>query len=227
MPGVPRGLAEHHLRVNPKVKPVKEHLRRSAVQKRKAIGEEVARLLAAEFIREIYHSEWLANIFMVPKKDDSLRMCIDFKHINRACPKDHFPLPRIDQIVDSTAGCKQLSFLDAYSGYHQIRLYGHDKIKTTFITPFRCFCYVTMPFGLKNAGSMFMRIIQKCLLTQISRNMEAYMDDIVVQSRKGSDLLIDLAETFANLRRFDIKLNPSKCTFGVPCGKLLGFLVSE
>ena len=116
MPGVPRVLAEHRLRVDPKVKPVKEHLRWSAVQKRKSIGEEVARLRADEFIREIYHSEWLANVFMVPKKDDSLRMCIDFKHINRACPKDHFPLLRIDQIVDSTAGCERLSFLDAYSG---------------------------------------------------------------------------------------------------------------
>ena len=118
MPGVPRELAEHRLRVDSKVKHVKEHLRQSAVQKRKAIGEEVARLLAAEFIREIYHSEWLANVVMVPKKDKSLRMCIDFKHINRACPKDHFPLPRIDQIVDSTARCERLSFLDAYSGYH-------------------------------------------------------------------------------------------------------------
>ena len=113
MPSVPRELAENHLRVDPKAKPVKEHLRRSAVQKRKAIGEEVARLLAAEFIREIDHSEWLANVVMVPKKDDSLRMCIDFKNINRAYPKDHFPLPRIDQIVDSTAGCEHLSFLDA------------------------------------------------------------------------------------------------------------------
>ena len=116
MPGVPRGLAEHRLRVDPKVKPVKEHLRWSVVQKRKAIGEEVARLLAAEFIREIYHSEWLANVVMVPKKDKSPRMCIDFKHINRACPKDHFPLPRIDQIVDSTAGCERLSFLDPTPG---------------------------------------------------------------------------------------------------------------
>ena len=82
MPGVPRGLVEHCLRVDPKAKPVKEHLRRSAMEKRKAIGEEVARLLAAEFIREIYHSEWLASVVMVPKKDDSLHMCIDFKHIN-------------------------------------------------------------------------------------------------------------------------------------------------
>ena len=143
MPGVPKGLAEHRLRVDPKFKPVKEHLRRSAVQKRKAIGEEVARLLAAEFIREIYHSEWLANVVMVPKKDKSLRMCIDFKHINRACPKDHFPLPRIDQIVDSTAGCERLSFLDAYSGYHQIRLYGPDEIKT--LSSLHSGAFVTLP----------------------------------------------------------------------------------
>ena len=110
MPGVPRGLAEHRHRVDSKAKPVKEHLRRSAVQKKKAIGEEVARLLAAEFIREIYHSEWLANVVMVPKKDNSLRMCIDFKHINRACPKDHFPLPRINQIVDLTEGARDCLF---------------------------------------------------------------------------------------------------------------------
>ena len=154
-------------------------------------------------------------------------MCIDFKHINRACPKDHFPLPRIDQIVDLTAGCEHLSFLDAYSGYHQIRLYGLDEIKTTFITPFGCFCYITMPFGLKNAGATFMHMIQKFLLTQISRNVEAYMDDIVVKSRKGSNLLSEHDETsFANLRGYDIKLNPSKCTFGVPGGKLLSSLVS-
>ena len=147
MPGVSRGLAEHRLRVDPKAKPVKEHLRRSAMEKRKAIGEEVARLLAAEFIREIYHSEWLTNVVMVPKKDDSLRMCIDFKHINRACPKDHFPLPRIDQIVDSTAGCERLSFLDAYSGYHQIRLYGPDEIKIAFITHSGVFAMLLCPLA--------------------------------------------------------------------------------
>jgi hypothetical protein len=153
MPGVPRELAEDQLRVDPKAKPVKEHLRHSTPEKRKAIGEEIMWLLAAEFTREIYHSEWLANAVLVPKKDKSLRMCIDFNHNNRACPKDHFPLPRIDQIIDSTVGCERLSFLDGYSGYHQIRMYGPDEIKTAFITPFGCFCYTTMPFGLKNAGA--------------------------------------------------------------------------
>ena len=128
-----------------------------------------------------------------------------FRSSSTATPKDQSTNFRVDQIVDSTAGCERLSFLDAYSGYHQIRLYGPDEIKTAFITPFGCFCYITMPFGLKNAGATFMRMIQKCLLTQISRNVEAYMDDIVVKSRKGSDLLTDLAETFANLRRYDIR----------------------
>ena len=106
-------------------------------------------------------------------------------------------------------------------------MYGPDEIKTAFITPFGCFCYITMPFGLKNVGATFMRMIQKCLQEQISRNVEAYMDDIMVKSRNGSDLLADLAETFANLRCYQIKLNPAKCRFRVPSGKLLGFLVSE
>ena len=139
MPGVPRELAKHRLHVDSSARPVRERLLWSAAHKRKAIREEVAKLLAANFIREVHHSEWLANVVMVPKKDKSLRMCIDFKHLNKVCPKDHFPLPRIDQIVDSTAGCERLSFRDAYSGYHQIRLYGPDELKTAFITPIRVF----------------------------------------------------------------------------------------
>lgn len=218
MPRVPRELAEHRLHVDPAARPVRERLRRSAAHKRKAIGEEVAKLLAANFIREVHHSEWLANVVMVPKKDKSLRMCIDFKHLNKVCPKDHFPLPRIDEIFDSTACCERLSFLDAYSGYHQIRLYGPDELKTAFITPFGCFCYITMPFGLKNAGATFMRMIQKCLLDQIGQNVEAYMDDIIVKSRKGSDLLTHLLETFANLRRYDIKSTQPSVHSAFPAG---------
>src|SRR3954468_19953727 len=91
MPGVPRELAEHKLRVDPKARPGKESLRRFSSEKRKAIGQEIARLLAAVFIREIFHSEWLANPIMVPKKDKSWRTCVDFRHINKVCPKDHFP----------------------------------------------------------------------------------------------------------------------------------------
>ena len=112
MPGVPRELAEHHLNVDKSAKPVKQSLRRFHEERRKAIGEEIARLLAAGFIMEVIHPKWLANPVLVLKKNGTWRMCIDFTALNRACPKDHFALPRIDQVIDSTAGCETLCFLD-------------------------------------------------------------------------------------------------------------------
>src|SRR5215213_854123 len=227
MPGVPRELAEHHLHVRPEAKPVKQPLRRFAEERRKAIGEEIARLLAAGFIMEVLHPDWLANPVLVLKKNGSWRMCIDYTSLNKACPKDPFPLPRIDQVIDSTAGCELLSFLDAYSGYHQIPLNPADQIKTSFITPYGAYCYTTMPFGLKNAGATYQRCMQKCLQDQIGRNVHAYVDDVVVKTKEMPTLLDDLRETFTNLRRFRMKLNPAKCTFGVPAGQLLGYLVSQ
>src|SRR4051812_41370558 len=164
---------------------------------------------------------------MVPKKDKSWRTCVDFRHINKVCPKDHFPLHCIDQIVDSTSGCERLCFLNAYSGYHQILLYERDEILTAFITPFGCFCYIMMPFRLKNAGATYQRMMQNCLICQIGRNVEVYVDDIVIKSVEGSSLLADLAETFQSLRAYNIVLNPEKYVFGVPAGKLLGFMVSK
>ena len=134
MPGVPREFAEHHLNVDPKAKPVQQYLRRFNVERRKAIGEEVARLLAARFIVEVLHPKWLANPVLVLKKNGTFRMCIDYTDLNRACPKDPFALPRIDQIIDSVAGCERLCFLDAYSGYHQIKMAVEDQEKTAFIT---------------------------------------------------------------------------------------------
>lgn len=116
-------------------------------------------------------------------------------------------------MIDSTAGCELLSFLDAYSGYHQIKLDPADQMKTAFITPFGAFCYITMTFGLKNAGATFQRCMQKCLLPQLGRNAHVYVDDVVVKTEKRGTLLEDLKETFANLRRFQIKLNPEKCVF--------------
>nr|CAE05102.2 OSJNBa0009K15.22 [Oryza sativa Japonica Group] len=209
MPGVPR-----------------EKVRRQAPERQAFIREEVARLLEAGFIREVIHPEWLANPVVVPKANGKLRMCIDYTDLNKACPKDPYPLPRIDQIVDSTAGCDLLCFLDAYSGYHQIRMAREDEEKTAFITPIGTYCYTTMPFGLKNAGPTFQRTTRISLGSQIGRNVEAYVDDLVVKTRNQETLLSDLAETFESLRTARIKLNPDKCVFGVPAGKLIGFLVS-
>nr|CAE01745.2 OSJNBb0056F09.8 [Oryza sativa Japonica Group] len=226
MPGVPREVIEHHLTVRPGARPVRQKVRRQAPERQAFIREEVARLLEAGFIREVIHPEWLANPVVVPKANGKLRMCIDYTDLNKACPKDPYPLPRIDQIVDSTAGCDLLCFLDAYSGYHQIRMAREDEEKTAFITPIGTYCYTTTPFGLKNAGPTFQRTTRISLGSQIGRNVEAYVDDLVVKTRNQETLLSDLAETFESLHSARIKLNPDKCVFGVPAGKLLGFLVS-
>jgi hypothetical protein len=165
---------------------------------------------------------------MVEKKDNKIyRMCIDFTALNKHCPKDYFLLPRIDQIIDSTAGCECLSFLDAYSGYNQIRLKVEDEDKTVFITPHGVYCYITMPFRLKNIGATYQRCMQACLKEQIGCNIEVYIDDIVIKTVKADSLLNDLRETFANLDIYNIKLNPKKCSFGVPIGQLLGYLISK
>jgi hypothetical protein len=136
MPGVPRELIEHALNVDPKAMPKKQRLRRFAHDKREAIKREIAKLLAAGFIKEVIHPEWVANPVLVKKKNNEWRMCVDYTDLNKHCPKDHFGLPRIDQVVDSTAGCVLLCFLDCYSGYHQIALKEEDQIKTAFITPY-------------------------------------------------------------------------------------------
>ena len=122
MPGVPRELYEHKLNADPKARPVKQSLRPFNEEHRRAIAEEVQRLLAAGFIRPIKYSKWLANLVLVEKKDGTWRMCIDYTNLNSACLKEQFVLPRIDQIIDSTAGSESLCFLDAYSGYNQIKM---------------------------------------------------------------------------------------------------------
>ena len=154
-------------------------------------------------------------------------MCIDFTNLNKACPQDPFPLTRIDQIVDSTAECDLLCFLDAFSGYHQIKMAVEDVEKTAFLAPCGVYCYTCMPFGLRNVGATFQRLMHIALGRQLGRNTEAYVDDIVVKSREARTLIQDLEETFASLRQVNLRLNPEKCMFGVPSGKLLGFLVSH
>ena len=162
----------------------------------------------------------------VKKKNDKWRMCIDFTDLNKACPKDDFPLPRIDRVVDDAANSQLMSLLDCFSGYHQIWMRKEDEEKTSFITPFGTYCFVRMPEGLKNAGQSFSRMSSVVLEHQLRRNVLAYVDDIVVTSSIRSNHVADLAETFASLRKAGLSLNPNKCIFGVHKGKVLGCLVS-
>ena len=160
------------------------------------------------------------------KVNEKWRMCVDFMDLNKTCPKDSFLLPRIDQMVDSIAGHKLLTFMDAFSGCNQIKMAEEDQEKTVFITSQRLYCYKVMPFELKNVGATYQRLVNKMFNKQIGRNMEVYVDDMLAKSREELAHLDDLKETFVTLKQYQMKLNPSKCAFGVASGKFLGFMVS-
>jgi hypothetical protein len=193
MPGVSRELAEHKLKVYPQARPIRQKLRRFTPDKREAICAELARLVAAGFIREVLHPEWLANPVLVLKKNKvDWRMCVDYTDLNKHCPKDPYGLPRIDQVVDSTAGCSVLSFLDCYSGYHQISLAKEYEEKTAFITLFGALCYTSMPFGLKNAGATYQRAIQTCLADHWGKRVEAYVDDVVIKIENSEKISLKI-----------------------------------
>ena len=164
---------------------------------------------------------------IVKKPNGKWRMCVDFTDLNRACPKDSYPLPRIDTLVDSTARHKLLIFMDAFSSYNKIKMKEEDQEKTPFVTSQGLFCYKVISFGLKNAGATYQRLMNKMFAHQLRRNIQVYVDDMLVKSVHENDHLIDLQETFNTLRSYNMKLNPSKCMFGVTAGKFLGFMVSQ
>ena len=152
---------------------------------------------------------------------------MDFTDLNKAYPKDPFPMPRIDQLVDATVGHSRMSFPDAFQGYHQIPLAVEDQEKTAFVTPVGNYHYKIMPFGLKNAGSTYQRMMKKMFESQLGKNVEVYIDDMVVKSKLVSEHLADLSNIFDILRRHKLRLNASKCSFGVGSGKFLGYMVTH
>ena len=141
----------HHLNVNPLIAPKKQPPRRTSKEHAGAIREEVGRLKQVGAIKEVFYPEWLANTVVVKKKSGKWRVYVDFTDLNKACPKDPFPMPKIDQLVDATVSHPRMSFLDAFQGYHQIPLALDDQEKTAFVTPIGNYHYKVMPFELKNA----------------------------------------------------------------------------
>ncbi|GKV52511.1 hypothetical protein SLEP1_g59089 [Rubroshorea leprosula] len=155
------------------------------------------------------------------------RMCIDYTNLNQACPKDCYPMLSIDKLVEAASGNDRLSLLDAYSGYHQVPMALEDEEKTSFYAGDEIYCYVMMSFGLKNASATYQKMVTIVFRAKIGKNLEVYVDDIVVKSLKAENHLADLVETFNNLRKNRMRLNSTKCIFGVEFGKFLGFMVSQ
>ncbi|KAM2661593.1 hypothetical protein EV2_023882 [Malus domestica] len=206
MPGIFLDIICHHLSINPKTKPVR--------QKRM----------------------WVANVVLVkknPTKESLLlvkvlwRMCFDYTNRNKGCPKDSFPLPLIDRVIDSTVGCEPLSFMDSYSGYNQILMNPPDQEHTAFTTDRGLYCYKVVPFSLKNAGATYQRLVNSMFAEQIGKSMEVYVDDMLVKSKHADQHITNLSETFTILKRYRMRLNPNKCAFGVGPGKFLGFIINQ
>ena len=227
MGGVDPTAITHRLNTSPSFKPVKQKQRSFAPERQKAINEEVSKLLQAGAIREVEYLEWLANVVLVKKANGKWRLYIDFTDINKACPKNSFPLPRIDLIVDATAGHELLSFMDAFSGYNQISMDPDDQEKTSFVIAQGTYCYLVMPFGLKNAEATYQRLVNRMFQKQIGTTMEVYIDDMLVKSTTSELHIAHLSEAFQILRNYNMKLNPTKCAFGVSAGKFLGFIVNR
>ncbi|GJT70687.1 reverse transcriptase domain-containing protein [Tanacetum coccineum] len=205
MTGITRRFIEYTLNVNPSVEPVAQKRRVMASDRTQVISKEVEEWISAVIVRPVRYPTWISNPVLVKKGDRNWRMCIDFKNINSACPKDYYPLPDIDGKIESVVGFWYKCFLDAYKGYHQVQMTHDDEEKTVFYMDQGTYCYTKMPFGLKNA----------------------YVDDMVIKSNNEKVLVEDIAETFDNLRRINMKLNPKKCSFGVVEGKFMGYMVTS
>ncbi len=225
MPEIDPGLVAHSLNVELGTRPAVQPKRTFHTEVEAQITQEVKKLLAVGFIKPIQHPRWLSNIVSVKKKNRQIRCCVDFRNLNKACPKDEFLLPNMDLLIDSATGHAMFSFMDGFNGYNQIRMSTKDAEKTAFRTPIDNFYYTVMPFGLKNVGVTYQRTMTAMFHDMMHREIEDYVDDIVVKSKKREDHLETLRKVFERCRLYKLKMNPLKCAFGVSVEKFLGFLV--
>ncbi|KAG5528960.1 hypothetical protein RHGRI_029577 [Rhododendron griersonianum] len=226
MPGIDPENVEHRIPFYPDAKPVKQKLRRMRPDWVLRIKEEVTKQINAGFLIVTEYPQWIANIVPVLKKDGKIRVCVDFRDLNKASPKDDFPLRHIDVLVDNTAVAALLSFMDDFSGYNQILMAPEDREKTTFVTEWGTYCYRVMPFGLKNAGSTYQQAATTLLHDMIHKEVEVYVDDMIVKAKEREGHLPALRKFFERIRKYRMRLNPAKCTFGVTAGKMLGFMIT-
>ena len=164
---------------------------------------------------------------MVKKVNKKWIMCIDFTDLNDAFPKDCYPLPRIDTLIDATAGHGMLSFIDGFNGCNQIKMHKDDTSNVSFITDLCIFCYLIMAFGLKNAGATYQILVNKMFKHLIGKTMKIYVDAMLVKSLNKADHIKILNEAFEVLRHHKMLLNPAKCAFGVGSGNVLGLMDSK
>jgi hypothetical protein len=230
MPGLSHDLVEHRLPIKVGFRPFKQHARRYNPLVYDRIKEEIDQLLKANFIRPCRYAKWISNIVPVEKKRSSkIRVCIDFRNLNRATPKDEYAMPIVDMLINDALGYKVISFLDGNTGYNQIFMAEEDMYKTAFRCPgfVGLFEWVVMTFGLKNAGATYQRAMNLIFHELLGIIVEVYIDDIVVKLASLGSHLANLCLAYEKMCQYGLKMNPLKCAFGVSAGKFLGFIIHE
>jgi hypothetical protein len=226
MPGIDPRIIEHEIRTYLDAKPIRKRLIDVNPRKAPAIKAEVEKLLNVGFIYPVPLTEWVSNLVLMNKKQGTIYVCMDFRDLNKACPKDSFPTPFIDHIIDECEGSEVFYFMDGFSGYNQIQIKLEDQHKTEFICPWDTFTYQKIPFGLKNIEETF-----QCAMTfalhDLKHIVKAYLDDLATHSRKRTNHSMHLQIFFEIFHYYRIWLNPHKCIFCIRYGHLLGFLVFE
>jgi len=226
IPGLDTDIVVHRIPLVEGCKSIKQKLRRTHPEVLIKVKAKIEKQWNAAFLEVVKYPQWVSNIVVVPKKEGKIRVCVDFRDLNRASPKDNFPLPHIDMLVYNAAHSSIYSFMDGFLGYNQIKMAQEDKEKTTFVTPWGTFCYKVMPFGLKNVGATYQRAMVTLFHDMMYKEIEVYVDDMIAKSREGENHVQILKKLFERLRKYKLRLNPAKCSFEVKSRKLLGFLVS-
>ncbi|CAL2271026.1 unnamed protein product [Prunus armeniaca] len=210
------GLVEHKLPIKEGYLPVKQARRRMSIEIELKVKEEIERLLS--------------NIVPVLKrKTRAVRICVDYRNLNKASPKDKYPMPMADMLVDGAAHNQVLSFMDGNVGYNQIMVAKEDIHKTAFMCPrhISVFEYTKMPFGLRNSGATYQRVMNSVFHDMTGHSLEVYIDDVVIKSSEKGDNVSNLKKAFLRMRQHKLKMNPKKCNFGVQADNFLGFLVHQ
>ena len=191
------------------------------------IQSEVKKLLDAKIIFKVRHSKWVSNLVPVRKKSGELRLCVDFRNLNRVSDKDNYPIPPMEQILQMVSSSELFSLLDRFSGYNQVLVAEEDKLKTIFRTKWGTFAYRRMPFGLINVGATFQRAMDIDFHGLIGHSVVVYLDDVTIFTKKREEHAFHLKQIFEHYRKYGISLNPKKCMFVIIEGRLLGHVVSK
>jgi hypothetical protein len=217
---------EHKIPLKEDAKPFKQKLRQINPMLLPIMEKEVKKLLDAQIIIPLRFSEWVANLVPVRKKNGEIRLCVDFRNLNRSSKKDNYPLSKMEHILQRVTGSSKMSMVDGFSRYNQISVFPEDREKTTFTTPWGTFMYAKIPFGLMNAGATFQRAMDIAFIGEKDKFVVIYLDDITIFSRSDEEHCHHLKKVFLKCRRFGLSLNPKKYLFSMQEGKLLGHIVS-